>query len=261
MNATESEKAPAANFRQRLLAQTPSIGVVATLADPSVVEILVQAGYDWLWIDAEHSPLNPTDIQKMAQAAGGCPCLVRVPGLEEGWVKKVLDTGVDGIIFPLINSGEEARRAVALCRYPPLGRRSMGIGRAQRYGHGFEEYVAQANEQVCVVVQIEHIEGVQRVTEILDTPGVDALLIGPYDLSNSMGKPGQVEHPQVKAAIESVRHACLAFDKPLGVFTTSVDYARRALKDGFTFVAVGIDVMLLANAARQTVQQVKSGGV
>lgn len=261
MSVTGPGKAPSAHFRQRLLSQTPSIGVIATLADPSVVEILVHAGYDWLWIDAEHSPLNPADIQKMAQAANGCPCLARVPSLDEGWVKKVLDAGVDGIIFPLINSSEEAQQAVALCRYPPLGRRSVGVARAQKYGAGFDEYIAQANEQVCVVIQIEHIEGVRRVTEILETPGVDALLIGPYDLSNSMGKPGQVDHPQVQAAIESVRNACLAFDKPLGIFTTSVNVARQALRDGFTFVAVGVDVMLLANAARQTLQQVKAGGV
>lgn len=261
MSVIEPSQAPFASFRQRLLSQTPSIGVIATLPDPSVVEILVQAGYDWLWIDAEHSPLSPTDVQKMTQAANGCPCLARVPSLDEGWVKKVLDAGVEGIIFPLINSSEEAQRAVSLCRYPPLGQRSVGVARAQKYGLGFDKYVAQANEQVCVVVQIEHIEGVMRITEILDTPGVDALLIGPYDLSNSMGKAGQVDHPQVHNAIESVRHACLAFDKPLGIFTTSVDYARQALKDGFTFVAVGIDVMLLANAARQTLQQVKASGV
>jgi 2-keto-3-deoxy-L-rhamnonate aldolase RhmA len=134
----------------------------------------------------------------------------------------------------------------------------VGIGRAQGYGPEFAEYVRTANARTCVVVQIEHIQAVERVEEIVTTPGVDAALIGPFDLSNSMGKPGQVSDPQVQAAIARVRSTCAAHGLPVGIFTTSPEVGRRALAEGYAFVGVGVDVMLLAEAARGVVSQVKA---
>lgn len=247
-------------FKQRLAPGERSIGVIITLPDPSVTEIFVRAGYDWLWIDAEHSPLGPSDVQRIAQAAGVTPCLARIPGLDEGWVKKTLDTGVDGIIFPLINTPAEAERAVALCKYPPLGRRSVGVGRAHGYGPEFDDYVRSANERTVVVAQIEHIQAVEAVDAILSVPGLDAALVGPYDLSNSMGKPGQVNDPEVQAAIRRVRQASAARAIPVGIFTGSPQAARSYLEAGFNFVGLSVDAMLLAEMAAASLMQARGMG-
>jgi 2-keto-3-deoxy-L-rhamnonate aldolase RhmA len=244
-------------FKQLLASPGPAIGVIITLPDPTAAEIFVRAGFDWLWIDAEHAPLGAGEVQRIAQAAGPIPCLARIPGLDEGWVKKTLDTGVDGIIFPLVNSAADAGQAVAMCKYPPLGRRSVGVGRAQGYGPGFAEYVRTANDRTVVVAQIEHIHAVEAVDEILSTPGLDAALVGPYDLSNSMGKPGQVSDAEVQAAITHVREACQRRGIPVGIFTGSPDAARAYIAAGFKFVGLGVDVMLLAEMAAATLGKVK----
>jgi len=245
------------SFKQQLASKHKSVGVIVTLPEAAVTEILTQAGYDWLWIDAEHSPLSAGDVQRIAQMAGDTPCLARVPGLDEGWVKKTLDSGVEGIIFPLINSAAEAERAVTLCKYPPQGRRSAGVGRADGYGPNFATYVRDANERTVVVAQIEHIQAVESVEAILGVAGLDAALIGPYDLSNSMGKPGQVNDPDVQAAIRKVRHACAARGMPVGIFTTSPQSGRTYLAEGFSFVGVGVDVMLLAEKAAASLAEVR----
>ncbi len=236
-------------FRRRLEAGERLIGTIVTLSDPAVAEIMAQAGFDWLWFDAEHSPLNVSQVQVLAQAAGKCPCLVRVPALDEAWVKKTLDAGVEGIIFPLVTSAEQAARAAALTKYPPLGQRPVGLGRAQGYGYTFASYVQEANDWVACIIQIEHIHAVENLDAILQVEGIDALVIGPYDLSTSMGKPGQVDEPEVQSAIRQVKEACRARRKPLAIFSVSLEGARRALEEGFDFVVVGADSLLLANAA------------
>ena len=245
------------SFRQRLDAGEQLIGMIVTLADPAVTEIMAQAGFDWLWFDGEHSVLDVAMIQGLAQAAGSAHCLARVPSLDEAWAKKTLEIGIDGIVFPLVNNQELARRAVALSKYPPLGERSVGVARAQSYGPGFNRYLETANARVCTIVQIEHIAAVENVQSILAVAGVDALMIGPYDLSASMGMPGQVDAPEVKAAIERILQAGHAAGRPVGIFAGNAGRARRALQQGFNFVAVGIDVMLLSDLAGGLVGQLK----
>ncbi len=236
-------------FRKRLNAGDQLIGTIITLSDPAAAEIMAQAGFDWLWFDAEHSPLNVAQIQIMAQAAGDCPCLVRVPAADDAWVKKTLDAGVDGIIFPLINTPEQAARAVGLSKYPPVGQRPVGLGRAQGYGRQFESYVNTANEWITTIIQIEHLDAVRNLSAILAVPGVDAVIIGPYDLSASMGKPGLIDDPDVVNAIQHVKALCQSAGKPVGIFSTSIERGRQALVDGYNFVAVGVDSMLLSEAA------------
>jgi 2-keto-3-deoxy-L-rhamnonate aldolase RhmA len=249
-----------ASFLDRIRSGQRPVGVIITLADPAVAEIFAQSGFDWLWLDAEHSPLDVASIQAIARAAAvfSTACLVRVPSIDEGWTKRVLETGVDGIIFPLVNTPEQAGRAVALSKYPPLGQRSAGVGRAQGYGPRFDEYLAGANQHICTVVQIEHTHSVHNVDAILAVPGVDAALVGPYDLSASMGKPGQVNDPEVRQAILRVRQAARAADKPLGIFAAGLPAALQALEDGFDFVTAGIDCMLLSGLAVDLARQLKA---
>jgi 2-keto-3-deoxy-L-rhamnonate aldolase RhmA len=142
-------------------------------------------------------------------------------------------------------------------KFPPAGVRGVGVARANRYGATLSEYLAEADTHSAVIVQVEHIDAVHNLEQILDTDGVDAILVGPYDLSASLGKAGKISDPEVQAAIARVRQVCLARQFPMGIFAGDADAAREALDQGFTLVAVSADVMLLAGAARQVVQALR----
>jgi 2-dehydro-3-deoxyglucarate aldolase/4-hydroxy-2-oxoheptanedioate aldolase len=187
----------------------------------------------------------------MIQAVGGrCPCVIRVPENRDVWIKKALDTGADGVVIPQVNSAEDARRAVAACLYPPQGVRGAGAARAHGYGMTFGDYVARANRATVVILQIEHADAVRNLGEILAVPGIDALLVGPFDLSGSMGLLGQVTHPEVQAAVASVRERALAAGMPLGLFVLDGAAARAAIAQGFTLLALNTDSHWLWSSAQ-----------
>jgi hypothetical protein len=163
-------------FRTRLVNGELLIGTVVTLGCPEIAELLSAAGFDWLFIDAEHSPLEARDMQALLQGAGaGTPCLVRLSSSQEVPIKKALDIGATGIIAPQVNSPEQAEAVVRFSKYPPQGRRGVGIGRAHGYGPRFQEYVDTANESVAVVVQAEHVDAVQNIEAIVSVPGIDGV--------------------------------------------------------------------------------------
>lgn len=245
-------------FRERLLSREKLVGTLLTLPSPEVAEILATAGLDWLFIDLEHTPLEPRDAQAILQAVGERAAgVIRVPLNDEIWIKKALDIGAAGVIIPLVNSVAEAQRAVRFCKYPPQGARSVGLARAQGYGADLPGYLARANRDTAVIVQIEHIEAVENIHEILALEGIDALLVGPYDLSASLGRMGAVEHPTVQAAITRVRDACLEQRMPLGIFAASAERTRAYLDQGYTLIAAGSDTLMLDRAARETVSALK----
>jgi 2-dehydro-3-deoxyglucarate aldolase len=237
------------DFRARLKPDFPPLlGILVTLPAPEIAEIAAGAGFDWLWLDMEHGLLDVPDVQRAVMAAGEVPCLARVPVNEEAWIKRVLDTGVAGLVIPQVNTAELAARAVEFTRYPPEGRRSVGMARAQGYGMQFASYIARANQELALLVQIEHIQAVENLDAILAVPGLDGVILGPYDLSASMGLLGEVDAPQVRAAIARVRAACSAHKMPVGIYAGDAAAARRALTDGFQLVAAGMDVVVLARA-------------
>ncbi len=242
-------------FRKELLSGKKMIGALVSLPSPSVVEILCDAGFDWLFIDGEHSPLTSGDIQNMLQAAGDrCSCVVRIPANDEVFIKQVLDVGASGIIAPHVNTAEIAEQVVRFAKYPPAGERSVGVIRASAYGFKFADYVENANDQLAVIVQIEHVEAARNIESILEVAGVDAAFIGPYDLSASLGKPGKIADPDVQDCMRRVRDACQQRKKPLGIFAISVDDARPYIDQGYTLVTVGVDAMMLGQAARDVVK-------
>ncbi|MFO7688005.1 MAG: aldolase/citrate lyase family protein [Desulfobacterales bacterium] len=246
-------------FRQKLTERAPLIGTIVGSPAPETAEVLSLCGFDWLFIDMEHGAFDVLELQRMLQAvAGKVPCLVRVPVLEETWIKKSLDAGADGIIVPHVSSAAEAVQAVQLSKYPPMGRRSVGLARAHGYGTRFSAYVTQANDSVAVVLQIEHIDAVNHIEEILGVDNVDALFIGPYDLSASMGLMGRVNDPEVAAAMATVRTRAAEAGMPVGVFVAGAAEARPYVLDGYVLVAVSTDTMMLAGAARQIVDTVKN---
>ncbi len=245
-------------FRERLKAGEQLLGTLISLASPEVAELLAACGFDWLFIDAEHSPLDALSIQRLVQGAGSTPCLVRLARGDEVSIKKALDVGAAGIIAPLVNSTEHARQVVRWAKYAPLGTRGVGVGRAHGYGFEFQEYVSSANEETVVVVQAEHIEAVNNLKSIVQVPGIDAVLVGPYDLSASLGRLGEVTHPDVVSAIERVTQVCQAAHMPLGIFGMSPEAVKPYMERGFTLITVGIDTVLMGNAAREALSQLRT---
>ena len=242
-------------FRDALQGGKPLIGTLLTVASPEVAEALALLGFDWIFIDLEHGSLSIKDAQAAIQAvANRSFTLVRVPDGTTENIKRVLDTGCSGIIVPMVSSESYARKIVALAKYHPLGERSVGLGRAQGYGLRFSEYLSSANDQTAVVVQIEHRDAIASIDQILAVSGIDAVFVGPYDLSNSMGLVGQVGHPDVVAAIDKVRAACAGTNPALGIFCSNADQARNEIKAGVRMVAVGTDIMHMANSARSTLE-------
>jgi 2-keto-3-deoxy-L-rhamnonate aldolase RhmA len=236
-----------------------AFGTFATIDAPEIAELLSGCGYDFLLFDMEHSALSTQATQRLVLGGHGqCATLVRVPDKATVWIKKILDTGCDGIVVPFVNSRSEVEQVVQAAKYPPLGARSVGISRAHGYGATFSEYVSKANDSVSLIIQIEHAEAVQNAKEILSVPGIDAVMIGPYDLSASMHLLGQVEHPEVQAAITHTREACHAAGIPVGIFTMSSDRVPSLRAEGFNFVICGMDTCTLRNACLEAVATARS---
>ena len=246
------------SFRQRLQSGERLLGTMITLASTETAEVLANVGFDWFFLDNEHSPMEAVELQGVIRAMGSIPCVVRVSHSAEVPIKKALDIGAAGIIAPQVNSAEQAAQVVSWAKYAPVGTRGVGIGRAHGYGLNFQDYVNRANDEVAVIVQAEHIDAVNNIEAIVRVPGIDAVLIGPYDLSASLGRLGQVTHPEVVAAIDRVTAACRAANVPLGIFGLSAQAVQPYIERGYTLIVAGADTVLLGNAARQLLAQIKA---
>ena len=236
-------------FRQQLLAKHTLIGTLVSIPSPEIVELLSFSGFDWLFLDAEHGAFGPAKIISLLQAAHDCPCLVRVPGPDESWIKKVLDAGAAGIIVPQIGNARQARDVIDFAKYPPRGKRGVGLGRAHKYGRNFAAYLQNANQETVVVLQAENQAAIDNIDEIATVSGVDAILIGPYDLSASLGHTGDVMHTAVQSAIQQICQACHSHDTRLGIFGVCAADVEPYKKLGFTLLTVGVDTLFIDSAA------------
>jgi 2-keto-3-deoxy-L-rhamnonate aldolase RhmA len=245
-------------FRARLRSGERLIAPLVTLNSPPVVEMLAEAGFDWLFLDAEHAPFDALEMQSLMQAAGATPCVVRLASSNEIQVKQALDIGAAGVIAPQVNSAEHARQIVQWSKYAPVGRRGMGIARAHRYGLRVSEYVQGANEDTAVIVQAEHHEAVKHIRDIVRVEGVDGVLIGPYDLSASLGIPGSVDHQDVRDAIARVNDACREANLPIGIFGLTAEAVRPYIEQGFTMIVAGVDTVMLAHASTGLLKAVRA---
>ena len=246
------------NFTQRLRQNDLLLGTMLTLPSPEVAEMIAGCGFDWLFMDGEHGNLSTLDWQRMLQAvAGRSAAIIRVAANSEREIKKMLDIGADGIIAPQVNSAEEARHVVACCKYPPDGIRGVGLARAQGYGSHFSDYVKTANVSTAVIIQAEHIDAVENIEEIVQVDGIDAVFIGPYDLSASMGLIGQVDHPEVVAAIDRVGKACQQQDIALGYFATTAEAVQPYIDKGYHLICAGVDAGFVISGAEQALQTLR----
>jgi len=232
----------------------PSIGSWITIGHPVVAEIMSAAGFDWLTIDLEHSAIGIERAEELIRIIdlSGVKPFVRLSSNNSVQIKRVMDSGAHGIIVPMIKTAEEARKAVRAVHYPPLGDRSVGLARAQKYGVGFENYFDWQRDSAMVIVQIEHIEAVNNIQEIFSVEGISGYLIGPYDLSASMGIPGEFEHKEMLAALEIIKSAAELNRVPSGYHIVEPDVVelQKKLREGYKFIAYGVDMRMLDIACR-----------
>lgn len=241
----------------------PRIGTWITIPHPSVAEILVRAGFDWLCVDLEHSAVGLESCAELVRVAdlAGAMAFVRVGTHDPNLLKRVMDAGTHGVIVSTVNTPEQAEAVVSAVKYPPLGRRGVGLSRAQGYNDEFEDHYTWVNEQSIVIVQIEHIEAVRHLEGILRTPGVDGFFIGPYDLSASMGIPGDFRHPEFVTALAEIARVREAVPRVVAgchVVETCPQEARQRLTEGWQFLAYGIDFLFLKNKAREGLAEILS---
>ncbi len=244
-------------FTERLRQGDLLFGTLISLPSPEIAEILSHTGYDWLFIDAEHGAFNPQQTQPMLQAAGDTPCVIRVPAGDDVWIKKALDIGAAGIIVPQVHTAEQAEQIINQCKYSPVGNRGVGIGRAHTYGLNFENTIKRANDETAVILQAESQKAIDNIEEIVKVPGLDAILIGPYDLSASLGRIGEVNHPEVQEAISRVAAVCKAANIKLGYFGVNASAVKPAIENGFTLITVGVDTLFVIKSATESLEELK----
>ena len=246
--------APNQAFHRHLAqSQRPQYGLWLGMASAASAEICSGCGFDWLLIDAEHGPNTLTTVlgQLRATAGSDARMIVRLPEGNAALIKQYLDIGAHTLLIPMVDDAEQAAMLASAMRYPPQGVRGLGtsMARAARWNQD-SDYLATANERVSLIAQIETASGLENVEAICGSDGVDAIFIGPSDLSAALGHPGELGHPTVVAAVEKAIDASLAAGKPAGVLALSKDLAQRYAERGASFIGVGVDTVLLSQAAQ-----------
>lgn len=247
--------------KEKLQKNLPTFGSWVTIGHQSIIEIMASAGFEWLTLDLEHSSMDMSKAMELIAhiQANGMAALVRVSKNEEVVIKRVMDAGADGVIVPMVRTAADARQAVDYVKYPPIGKRGVGLSRAQKYGIGFEEYKEWQKDGTIIIAQIEHIDSVNNIDEIINTPGIDGTIVGPFDLSASMGMPGEYNRPEVVAALKHVEERCKFFNKPLGFHVIGTDHrlVEDKLASGYTFLAFSLDFLYLGDKAREQMALLK----
>lgn len=242
--------------------EKPAIGAWLSSASTMVTDQMAHAGYDWLLVDGEHSPVDILTAVQMMQVISGTET---IPFARPQWndlveIKRLLDGGAYGVVIPWVNTKAEAEQAVAACRYPPDGLRGMGPYRGVLYGGA--DYAEQANAEIACVIQIETIGAVERIDEILSVPGVDGTLIGPADLATSLGIPVRPDnpHPDHVAACAEVLAGCQRNGVPGGIFTSGTEESVRRVEEGWLFISIGTDMQYVRDGAREGLRRVRGAG-
>jgi 4-hydroxy-2-oxoheptanedioate aldolase len=247
-------------FKHAIAQGRLQIGLWSSLASNIAADIVSDSGFDWILIDTEHSPNEIPDVLAQLQAAerGSASLIVRPAWNDAVLIKRVLDIGAQSVLVPYVQDAEEARRAVAAVRYPTAGIRGVAAAaRASRYGR-VPDYLKKADGEICLLVQVETRQALDQLEAIAGTEGVDGVFIGPSDLSASFGHIGNPQHPEMQKLLQDSVTRLKAVGKPAGILTTNEDEARRYIGWGYTFVAVGSDVGLLARGADALAKRFKS---
>lgn len=245
-------------MKKSLLNGKLQLGSWISLAHPAIAEIMAKSGFDWLAVDLEHSVITIREAEDLIRIIElhGCTPLVRLTSNDSNQVKRIMDAGSHGIIVPMVCNKADAEKAVASVYYPTQGKRGVGLARAQGYGASFNTYTSWLPNHAVVIVQIEHIDAVNNIEEILSVPGVTGYIVGPYDLSGSMGLIGELTHPRVEEAIRQVEQIGKKLNKPGGIHIIEPDVKQLNVRigQGFKFIAYSLDIRMLDVCSREAVQ-------
>jgi 2-dehydro-3-deoxyglucarate aldolase len=249
------------SLKKKLRKNVVTVGSWITIGHAAIAEIMAKIGFDWLVIDMEHSAITLHEAQQLIQVIDLCGVtpLVRVGENNPYLIKRVMDAGSYGVMVPMVNTKEDAIKAVNAVKYPPVGTRGVGLARAQGYGMDFERYNNRLNRDSVVIVQIEHIKAVENLDDILSVDGVDAFFVGPYDLSGSLGIPGQLKHPKVIKSLEKVMRVAGRHNVIPGFHVVQPDIEEVAMKirRGYKFIGYCLDTLFLGSKCAEDVSAIR----
>lgn len=232
------------------------VGSWIQIPHPVCAEIMAHAGFDFLCVDIEHGIVDIETVSNLFRAIEATNKdvvpMVRLPGNDYSITRRYIDAGAKGIFVPMVNSREDAEEAVRSAKYPPEGERGVGFCRANLYGIKFDQYIKKANDDILIVAQIEHVKAVENIEEILTTPGIDGVFIGPYDLSASMGIPGELNHVDMQDAMEKVLESCKKHNVAAGlhVISPQIEEVNKRLEQGYRLIAYSLDTVMLAHICK-----------
>ena len=245
-------------LRHALLERQVTLGSWIQIGHPACAEVMARVGFDWVCVDLEHGVIDLETTANIFRGLAGFDCVpvARLPLNDPIWIHRTLDAGARALIIPMVKTAAEAEAAVRESKYPPLGVRGYGYSRANLYGADFETYITSANDEIAMIMQIEHKDAIANLDAILRVDGVDGVFVGPLDLSGSMGITGQLNHPQMTAALDKYRAACRAHKKSAGMHIVRPNEAgiRRALDEGYTMLALGLDNVFMEQSARASLK-------
>ncbi|OGT46228.1 MAG: 2,4-dihydroxyhept-2-ene-1,7-dioic acid aldolase [Gammaproteobacteria bacterium RIFCSPHIGHO2_12_FULL_38_11] len=248
------------SIKETLNNKVVTIGSWITIGNTAIAEIMARSKFDWLTIDMEHSAITLSEAQQLIQVidANNVIPFVRVGENSPILIKHVMDAGAHGVIVPMVNTREEAMKAVESVKYPPLGKRGVGLGRAQGYGNTFDEYKKWVKTDSIVIVQIEHIHGVENLESILSVDEIDGFFVGPYDLSGSLGCPGEFNHPDMLKALDHIRNVAKSYKKSVGlhVIHPNPDEVSQRIEEGYNFIAFSLDTLFLSTMCHSTLSKI-----
>jgi 2-keto-3-deoxy-L-rhamnonate aldolase RhmA len=251
----EKRKKIRASLKENLRNRNRIFGGWVSYREPAIAETFAMAGFDFVAIDMEHTTISTDQANRIITGchAEGVACLPRPVSQNIDYIKPLLEAGADGMIIQMVNTPDEVRSLIEIQKFPPLGNRSYGVNRAHGYGLNFDDYISSWNESSSFIIQVESIEAVENIEGLLAYDEVDAVMIGPYDISGSLGVPGQTDHPLVRKASEKVLEACAKHG--IGCCTQIADVTDKsvetAFNDGFSFVILSSDLFVLSNWASQ----------
>ena len=250
---------PQNGFKRAILAGTP-VGTWLGSGAPITAEALGCAGFDFLVVDTEHTPLDPSQLVDVLRAVAATPAhaVVRPAWNDMVLIKRILDAGANSLLIPWVQNADEARRAVTYTRYPPEGVRGVASNhRGSRYGL-VKDYLKTAAREICIIVQIETLAAIDHLREIAAVPGIDSIFVGPNDLAASMGHLGDIPHQDVQRRLRDIAQLCRDLGKPCGTLAASPEICTRFLEYGYSWVAVGADIPFMVSRATEVLQQVRS---
>lgn len=248
-------------FRKALLERKLTLGAWIQIGHPAIAEIFAKAGFDWICVDLEHGAIGIETMTNIFRTIDAFDCVpvARLPLNDPAWIHRSLDAGAKGLIIPMVKTAAEAENAIKEAKYPPRGVRGFGYSRANMHGMDFEEYIKTANDEIAMIMQIEHKDAIANLEEIVKVDGVDGLFVGPLDLSGSMGITGQMGNPDMTSALEKYKQAAADANMSFGmhIVRPNQDNIKETIEQGYTMIALGLDNVFIDESSKAVLEMAR----